>query len=235
MSGDPDPRRSAELPLLPGMHGLDRRPELLTVTGLDLHKGDLGVSLHDEINIPPPIAKAMRHDRPAISAQPARRNALTKEPEVLSLFRHGASVARIAPTCCTNCLRISSSRRVAVQGDLGRTASTRISRMRRKVHGLKRSQFWSVVIHGPPSANSAPSLSLRELFKQLCRAHGTRLTQSEPDRNQPRNTSGVDPCRFRLIRVIRDKVVPDLAGTPALVTAARLSTAHAENSQCMAH
>ena len=119
MSGNPNPGRTAELPLLPGVDGLDRRAELLSVTGLDLHKGDLGVSLHDEIDIATPIAKAMRHDRPPIAAQPARRNALTKEPEVLSLFRHGASVARIDPTCCTISLRIASSQRVADQSSLG--------------------------------------------------------------------------------------------------------------------
>ena len=119
MSGNPNLGRTAELPLLPGVDRLDRCAELLPVTGLDLHKGNLGVSLHDKVDVTPTIAKTMRHDRPPIAAQPARRNALTKEPEVLSLFRHGASVARIAPTCCTICLRIASSQRVAEKSSLG--------------------------------------------------------------------------------------------------------------------
>ncbi len=108
----PNASRPTQLPSLPMMHRLDRRPEALATTCLHLDEGHLVATLHHEVDIPMTRAKAMRDHRPSIAAQPSRGDALPKEPECLPLFRHGRHDSSAADHEChrTNARCVGTTR-----------------------------------------------------------------------------------------------------------------------------
>ncbi len=87
---DPNPGTPRQLPLLADVHRLNRGAEPVPTPGLDLDKRHRVLAPDDEIDIAVAAAEAMRHHDPPVPAQPARRDPLSKQPKLLSRFRHGA-------------------------------------------------------------------------------------------------------------------------------------------------
>ncbi len=90
---DPNPGTPPQLTLLADMHRLDRRTEPFPPTRLDLDERHEVLAPNDQIDIAAPAPEAMRHDPPAVPAQPTRGDPLTPQAEILSRFRHGASLS----------------------------------------------------------------------------------------------------------------------------------------------
>lgn len=93
MTIDPNLGRTFQLPTLAVVDRLDRGAELIATPGLDLYERHFVVATHDQIDIAMAAAKTVRNDLPPLSHEPTRRDAFTKEPEILSRFRHGASLS----------------------------------------------------------------------------------------------------------------------------------------------
>lgn len=91
---DPNACRSTEFPALAVVHRFDGRPEPVAAARLDLDERDLVLSTHNEIDIAVPTAKSMRNHLPPLPYKPTGGDALTKQTEILTRFRHGASLSR---------------------------------------------------------------------------------------------------------------------------------------------
>src|SRR3954471_3659743 len=90
---DPDLRRTAQLTLLPPVHGADRTAK--GIIGPRLHfdesDGAVGIVLRarcDEINIAMAVPEAMLNDVPAVNPEPPRRDTLAFHSHRLSRFGH---------------------------------------------------------------------------------------------------------------------------------------------------
>lgn len=106
MAIDPDTGRSAKFAALSVVHGLDGRPEAVAAASLDLDEGNVVLAAYDEVDIAMPAAKPMRHHLPPLLHEPTGGNALTKQTEILTRFRHGASLSRHSDKSRTGMTRI---------------------------------------------------------------------------------------------------------------------------------
>ena len=83
MAIDPDPRRPAQLPLLPPVHRLDGAAEPSASPSLDLDEGHYSIPLDHEIDIPVAAPEAALHDAPPPQAKPSLRDPLPQLAECL--------------------------------------------------------------------------------------------------------------------------------------------------------
>ncbi len=80
---DPDLCRPRQFTPLSDVNRLHRRPEPFPPPRFDLHKGYHPPLTDNEVDVAVPAAEAMRHNVPALAAQPASRDSLPEEPECL--------------------------------------------------------------------------------------------------------------------------------------------------------
>lgn len=99
---DPNARRPPQFPPFSVVNRLYGRTEPLTTPRLHLDEGHLVLALHDEIDIAMAAAEPVCHEPPSVSHEPASRDAFPQQPEILTRFRHGASLQPTADKSRTN-------------------------------------------------------------------------------------------------------------------------------------
>jgi hypothetical protein len=114
MTINPDPGRPPQLSTLAEVNGLEWGAELLSATGLHFDERHLVATPHDQIDVAVAAAEAMGNDAPPIPHEPTGGDPLTEQPEMLTCFRHGASLQSPADKSRTQLWRAVSFERVGV-------------------------------------------------------------------------------------------------------------------------